>query len=327
MKLIQGQIETLLARTNLKVSFDEFLKSVEENFGSLGKIEKYFPINEGYEDANFLLETDKGRFVLKMFLAERTKGSVNSYVRILEECKSIDVPTIEMLTDFNDGLGFFGKGDPTYYIVTKFFEGENFQDNTPTVDEIVLFTSFLSQLNTLDFEVEETYDSWGNKNFGKEYEKRKHNLTKEQNLLIKPIYDEFIQIPLGAFSKSVIHGDLQRKHILKNKDGKYCLLDFGCMAYDPKVIELSTYLAWFALQEDTWPKKDEIYKKVVDTYLKTHSLTSEELESLPVLVKSSYASYYMVTSCLINDGDNSQETLEWNNFARKMLNLFDNFEG
>lgn len=243
-------------------------------------------------------------------------------MRILKECKNVDVPTTEILTDSNGGLGVFeNEGITTYYIITRFFEGKNFQDKTPTIEEIVLFATYLAKLNTLNFDVEETYDSWGNKNFGKEYAKRKDKLTEMQNSLIEPVFSEFTKIPLNTFSKSVIHGDLQRKHILRNKNNQYCLLDFGCMAYDPKVIELSTYLAWFALQKDTWNKKDEIYKKVVDEYTKVHKLSKEEINSLPTLIKSSYASYYMVTSYMVNEGDTSEETLDWHNRAKEMLKL------
>jgi len=322
MNQVMDDISKLLNRTNLKISFDEFLKKAEQLFPSIGSINRTIPIMEGYEDANFILETSRGKFVLKIFLEERTIENVESYAKVLRECKSVDVPTTEILLDFNDGLGFVeNNGIKTYFIITKYFDGENFQNITPTLKDIKIITVYLTKLNTLNFPVVETYDSWGNKNFGKEYESNKDKITIEQNNLVEPIYKQFANLDLSGFSKSVIHGDMQRKHVKKNLRGEYCILDFGCMANDPKVIDLSTYLAWFCFQEDTWNNKEQIYDEVLFNYDKIHYLSEMEIESLPILIKSSYAAYYLKTSILINEGDKSEETLDWHNKAKKMLEL------
>lgn len=319
---MENNINLLLKRTNLRVSFDEFLNEVQSKFASISKVESYSPINEGYEDANIILNTSSGKYVLKIFFAERELENINSYIKILRECKNAGVQTTEILTDFNNGLGLFeNNGVKTYYIITKFFEGKNFQNITPTNDDIKKVTQYLSKLNTLDFEVDHEYDSWGIKAFSEEYKKKKDKLTSEQCLLIKEIYLNYTKLDMSNFSKSVIHGDMQRKHVIKNNNNEYCILDFGCMAYDYKVIELSTFLAWFCLQEDTWKDKDLIYEDVLNIYNSIHNLTEEETSSLPLLIKVSYSAYYMTTSVMINEGDTSQETLDWHNRSKKMLEL------
>ncbi len=317
----------LLARTNIKYPFDRLLVNVQELFPSIGIIKNSLPIMEGYEDTNFILETSTGKFVLKIFLEERTLENVESYTKILRECKNVEVPTTEILLDFNDGLGFVKDNhSKTYFILTKYFEGENFQNITPTLNDIKIVTVYLSRLNTLNFPVVETYDSWGNKNFGKEYELNKNRITPEQNSLIQSVYEGLTKLDLAGFKKSVIHGDMQRKHVKKNTNGQYCILDFGCMAFDPKVIDLSTFLAWFCLQEDTWKDADKIYDEVLYEYDRIHYLSEMEIESLPILIKSSYAAYYLKTSILMNDGDKSEETLDWHNRAEKMLELTKNWK-
>lgn len=318
----QERINILLSRTNLKISFNNFLKDIQSKFSSIGNIDYYSPINEGYEDANFVLNASAGKFVLKVFLRDRKIENINSYVKILRECQNVGVPTTEILTDFNGGLGSIEtEGVITYYIITKFFEGLNFQNITPTLEDIKIITLYISRLNTLNFDAVEEYDSWGIKNFVREYKIKKDKLTPEQNSLIKDNYDNSLKIDISGFSKSVIHGDMQRKHVIKNSKGGYCLLDFGCMAHDVKVIELATYLAWFCLQEDTWKDKDSIFKEVLNIYNSTHHLSDKEILSLPVLIKTSYSAYYMTTSVMINEGDNSIETLDWHNRAKKMLEL------
>ena len=319
---MNNNIQKLLDRTNLNIPFDEFLKDIQNKFVSLGNIENYLPINEGYEDANFILNTSTGKFVLKIFLSDRKIENINSYIKILRECKNVGVPTTELLTDFNGGLGFTESNEiKTYYIITKFFEGNNFQNTTPTLNDIKTVTSYISKLNTLDFDVTAEYDSWGIKNFAKEYEIKKDKLTPDQNLLIKNNYENYLKIDMSNFSKSVIHGDMQRKHVIKNSNGQYCILDFGCMTYDYKVIELATYLAWFCLQEDTWKDKDLIYKEVLDIYNLTHHLSDNEIKIIPTLVKVSYSAYFMTTSVMINEGDKSEETLDWHDRSKRMLEL------
>lgn len=322
MKSNQDNTDTLLKRTDLTIPFDEFLENVQSKFSSLGNTINYSPINEGYEDANFLLNTLTDKFVLKIFEKNRELENINSYVKILRGCKNVGVPTTEILTDFNDGLGFAEyKGIKIHYIITKFFEGSNFQNITPTIVDIKTVASYISKLNTLNFPVVSEYDSWGIKNFTKEYEVNKDKLTPEQKSLIENIYSENIKIDMASFSKSVIHGDMQRKHVIKNNSGEYCILDFGCMAFDYKIIELATYLAWFCLQEDTWKDKDLICKEVLDIYNATHHLSQTEIDALSMLIKVSYSAYFMTTSVMINEGNKSEETLDWHSRAKKMLGL------
>lgn len=319
---MNNDINRLLTRTNLSISLKDFILEIQNKFPSIGIIDNYSPINEGYEDANIILNTITGKFVLKIFFAERKIENINSYVKILKECKNIDVQTTEILTDFNNGLGILEVDDiKTYYIITKFFEGINFQSRTPAIEDIRKVTECLAKLNTLNFEVVAEYDSWGIKAFPEEYKTKNDKLTPEQDSLIKDIYLAYSKLDMSTFSKSVIHGDMQRKHVLKSVTNEYCILDFGCMTIDYKVIDLAIYLAWFCLQEDTWKDKDLIFNEVVSIYNSTHNLTEQEVSTLPILVKTSYSAFYLSTSVMINEGDTSAETLDWHNKSKSMLEL------
>ena len=97
------------------------------------------------------------------------------------------------------------------------------------------------------------------------------------------------------------------------------------MAYDPKVIDLSTYLAWFCLAEDTWEQREEIFKTIMKAYGDHHLLSEEEIASIKPLVRASYAAYFQKTSELIYDGDQSAETVDWNVKSRTLLKLSANW--
>jgi Ser/Thr protein kinase RdoA (MazF antagonist) len=145
------------------------------------------------------------------------------------------------------------------------------------------------------------------------------NLSGDVKNIIFPIVSQMKAIDMSSFSKAVIHGDMQRKHVLKNIKNEYCILDFGCARTDYKVYDLSTYLAWFCLSHDTWAKKDEIFEKVIQKYTFIHNLSEKELISIPLLIKAAYASYYLKTTLLIQEGDLSDETKKWHNDSMKML--------
>lgn len=311
------KLRMLLSRTPLTQDFDHVLADVETQL-PIGKILFYKPINEGYEDANILIKTTTGQYVLKVFLTNRSDQAIADYTKILLECKKIGVKTTELVVGASGPIGIMGKAK---YIITIFFEGENFQHRTPTPADMIAGVRYLAKLNTLSFPIAETYDSWGNRNLAREHEALKNKLSPQELELINPALRGFKALNFSEFSKSVIHGDMQRKHLLKNTRGQYCILDFGCMAHAPKVIDLSTYLAWFCLAEDTWINRDLIYTSIVEEYTKTHNLSDIEHLSLKPLIRASYAAYFQKTSELIHDGDNSAETLDWHQKSKTILGL------
>lgn len=316
------ELRNLLSRTTLNMTFNEFLQQLEAIYPQVSKVERFEPILEGYEDANIKLFASTGIYVVKIFLKERTLQNVLDYIKVLEEARDKGIPVVPLIKGSEGNLSFIEEGGiRTPFFVSKFFEGENLQNTTPALDDIKAVAFYLAKLNTLDFPISVTYDSWGNRNLYQEYKKNKKELKAEQNALIEPVVTELGRIEYQQIRKGIIHGDIQRKHILKDKEGKYCILDFGSMGNAPIVYDISTFLAWFCLGKHTWSKRQEIIKIVLDEYAKFHKLSKEEIESLPTLVKASYASYYLKTSVLIKNGDTSQETKNWQSEAKDMLKL------
>lgn len=322
------QIESLIARTNLSVPFEDFLSFVVASSPNLGSLRGFKPILEGYEDANIYLQTDTGEYVLKIFSKDRTVQNVKDYAKVLEVAPTTGVPVIQLVFGTQGNLGTFENGGkPVYYLITKFFSGANFESRTPSRVDVFAVTEFIAKLNTLDFPVDESYDSWGNKNLLKEYLKSRNKLTNEQDQLLKPCIERFQSFDLSKCSKAVIHGDMQRKHVLKNDSGEYAILDFGCMSHDAKIIELSTFIAWFCLAPDTWDEREEIVQEVIKIYLQTHHLSEYEVSGLPILIEAAHASYFLRTSILRAEGDQSSETEVWWRQSQEMLMRMQDWTG
>lgn len=323
MNLNNVGIQSLLGRTAISSPFETFLRSLEQEYQPIGKIKIADPILEGYEAANFKLETDKGQYVLKIFEANRQKENIDSLIKVLVEAPKIDVPVPALVQGANGDLSTFTDGDKKiFYYITELFRGENFEHKVPSLEEIKIVTTHLAALNTLDFPVVEAYDSWGNKNLVQEFEKNTIKLSPAERQLVESIVNNMRDIDLQRFSKGVIHGDMQRKHVIKSDSGAYCIIDFGCMSNDAKIIDLSVYLAWFCLSKENRSQWGNIQQSVLEEYTKKHHLLESEVRALPVLIRASYATYFMTTSILIRQGDKSGETKQWNINAKEMLLSF-----
>src|SRR5258706_3038519 len=312
-------LQKLLSRTNLQIPFENFLEEVKKEY-NLEKIFNYSPILEGYENANIKIDTGKGKFVVKIFSKDVSDFEAESNVKVINESLKIGVRLTRLLEGKNGFLQKLSQGNKTLkYLLMYFFDGPNFEEQPLTIKDIVEVTRFLAKLNSFNFPVVSTYDSWGNKNLIKEYEKHKEKVSREVKEVIDPVISNLSQIDFSGFSHSIIHGDLQRKHVMKNSKGEYCILDLGCMRNDSRIYDVSIHLAWFCLGQNNWYDHNEIVKNVIDEYTKIHPLNQAELNSLFVLIKAAYAAYLLKTSLLIQDGDTTIETLEWFENAKEML--------
>ena len=183
--MLNEDIATLLERTALAVPFEEFLKEVEQTYPGLGNVTGAQPIMEGYEDANFRLSAQGGEYVIKLFLKDRSPQNVKDYVRVVEAARGVGVPTMVIVAG-NQGKLSYTAADGAPYMITEFFDGKWFK-TPPTLADMVQVTEFLAALNTLDFPVVSSYDSWGIAHFLDEYTQDRPRLSTEQDALVAPV--------------------------------------------------------------------------------------------------------------------------------------------
>ncbi len=298
----------LLKRVDLKVSLADHLAGVAEQF-SLGSVISYTLMRVGYEELNVKVRTVKGTFVVKVFSSEKSPQIIKDNVKGLVKLYRGNVPVTRVL---KAKKGYYYKTQNTYTVVMDFVEGQNFLKLRPTKKDIFSLTQSLARIHNFKFKVNRNYDSWGPVNFLKEYSYKKKYLNKEDTLLINSIKSEYQKIDFSKLRKSVIHGDMQREHVLKNKKGELCILDLGCMNYDPAVVDLAIFIAQFDEYADV--------NLIIKEYQKYHKLNKEELKALPVFIKTTYASYFMTANYRLKAlNDNSAQTLKWLKWGRDGL--------
>ena len=296
----------ILARTELQMPLESALERVSEAY-RIGNILHYRIIQMGYEDANIILETIKGKYVLKIFSKIKILRKINDNVKGLVEFRKAGVPTPKLLKSKGKYLLKIGK---SYLCLMEFFEGKSFEGRNVSEKELKNIVRFIAKIHGLKFKVKHNYDSWGVVNLIKEYKEKKRFLKAEDRKLIEPAVREFGKINFSKLRKSIIHGDLQRHHFLRNSNGKLCIIDLGCMDYNASVLDLAIFLALF-FPVNSAEKCRKMYDFVLGKYNSIRKLTKEEAKSIPILIRATYAVYLIAA--------NYNKSPYWIEFARKGL--------
>ncbi len=321
--------DSLLLRTNLTLSFDQLLKRVQENYPSLGRVLSYQPMHEGYDNANFKLKTSTGVYLLKVFSKNYTVRNVEDNIMVHNTLLREGVPVPEVISGETGQLLLaedLGKSK-VFLIVTGFFEGESLDRNGVDLRDIQIVSNYLRTVNSLKLEVSENYDGWGARNLPAEFEKKKQYLDFPTLKLVEPVVSSFKNIDFGPLPKRLIHGDLQRKHVLRNAKHEYLLIDFGCINFDARVLDAAIFLATFCFDEKNWDKRTGILEIFQLQYAEPLHLSAAEINAIPDLVRASYATYLL--NCLYLEfvhNDTSEQTRRWRDLSIRMLQLTTNWQ-
>ncbi len=309
-------MKDFLRRVDLADSLEEIIEDVTSK-AKIGKVISWEPIKEGYEELNIKVKTHKGFYVIKIFSKGKKYATIRGNIEGLINFSKARIPVPKLIPIGNHFLyKTRGKKGDTYICVMEFFNGMNFQEIGPTKKDIVVITKELAKIHMLPFRIHKNYDSWGTANLLAEFEYKKKYLNKKDLSLLKPIVDDFRKIDFNGLRKSIIHGDWQRKHVLKNSEGGYCILDLGVMDFNCRVIDLAIFLALFCFDAKS-EKNNNIFRMVIEQYEKTNKLSTREIKVLPFLIKATYAIYLLGSNYLIFCGDKSRQTREWLDFGRR----------
>ncbi len=315
--------QELLSRVDIAQPLDEVLQDIARQY-ELGRIERSQLITQGYDDLNVLLECERGRYVAKIFNKSKGSAVIEDYVRVQMTLARhrLPVPRIHTL----NGAGLFraaGRHQETLICVIEFFAGENFITNPPQRDDMLAVTRFLAALHQLPFDITPSYDSWGTLNLPREFARKQALVSDETRRLVAPLADAIASIKFGRVHKRIIHGDMQRKHVLKDGHGQYCILDFGCMDVSYPIVDLGIYLALFCLEGSSPSQAQQIIADVLKMYVSRAPLPTEHIALLGTLIRATWASYLLAADFLMRRGDRSRQTCQWRRFALTNLCAFD----
>jgi Ser/Thr protein kinase RdoA (MazF antagonist) len=315
--------EELLSRVDIAQPLDEALHDIARHY-DLGRIERSQLITQGYDDLNVLLVCDRGQYVAKFFNKSKASAVIADYVCVQMELARHRLPVPRIRTV--NGAGLFrvaGLRQETLVCVSEFFAGEDFVASPPQRDDMLAMTRFLAALHRLPFDISPSYDSWGTLNLPGEYARKQALVSDETRRLVAPLADAIASMKFGRAHKRIIHGDMQRKHVLKDGLGRYCVLDFDCIDYSYPIVDLGIFLALFCLEGSSPSQAQQIIADVLEAYKACAPLPSGHIALLGTLIRATWASYLLAADVLMREGDRTRQTRQWRRFAVTSLRTFD----
>lgn len=279
---------------------------------SLGKyVSHRFP-EFGYEDFNVVLQTSKGTYFVKIFGSFRSLEECKRYIHIMEYVRKKGIP-YPFLYKSNKGVlhTIYIDTVTVYLCVQEYIDGKNLfeLDYNLTQKDAKFFIRQAASVNALSVNPPFVYDSWATINLGKIYQTKGHAL-KDSSIQegIELIVEEFRKVDIKKLPHCFVHGDMIKTNMMKDKNGRFFVLDFAVSNYYPRIVELSVLIC-FLLFDFIHPEKlQKVCRFAASEYQKYIILTEEELKILPLFVKATFASYML--SATYEKNKNNSESLE-----------------
>ena len=282
-------------------------------------------LDVGYEDFNFILETKKGKYFVKIFANFRTDSNCHRYMDVMLHVIERGVSFPKLLKS-NQGHFHIIKINNTRLrlCVMEYVDGDTYfhLGQKPTTDEIKEIVHQTVLINSIDIKPSFFYDSWAIENLLKEFEKGGKFLKPEEMKIIKPLIEEFKNMKIEDLPHCFVHGDLISTNIMKDKSGKIWIIDFSVSNYYPRVQELAVMACNILFDENDKRKTEKNFKIALEEYQKTIKLTQEELEVLPAYIKLAHAMHVLSANYeKVVEKNDSEENEYWINQGRMGLNL------
>ena len=311
-----------LARADIAQPLGSVLCEIASHY-QLGRVRSRRIFTQGYDDLNILLTCERGQYVAKLFNRTKSLAAIEDHVRVQLALWQHHLPIPRMLAPNGNAIYRVpGQTRETVVCVSEYFAGEDFVRRVPTRDDILAITRFLANLHKMSIKIGHIYDSWGTLNLPREFARKQEFVSDETARLVAPLADAIGNIRFGRARKCVIHGDLQRKHVLKDDTGRLCVLDFGCMDYSYPIVELGIFLALFCLEGVKPHHAQGIVADVLEEYHCQAPLPAHHIALLETIIRATWASYLLTAEYLMHQGDRSRQTRQWRRFALRQLSAY-----
>ena len=277
-------------RINLNFPLEILSKEICKVY-ELGNFVENKLIEIGYEDYNYVLTTNKGKFVVKVFSNLRTDEDCNNLANraSIPEKYGFSCPKI---------LQMSGGGDSNLYITTinnvkfrlivmEYVSGKDFftLNELPSIEDLQYIAKETAKLNKIDFRPPFVYDLWAIINFEKEYLKNIKYIKDESKALIDAAYNEFKLIDFSKLKYGYVHGDIIETNVLRDENKKLWFIDFSVANYLPRIVDLAVTICDLCLDLNSKQKTLERTKAYLNAYESIFPLTEYEKECLKTFIK------------------------------------------
>lgn len=309
---------------NINEIIDEVVK-----FYDLGNILSFKYLNEGYEDYNIKLNSDKGVFNLKLFAnnqlgdyskTRREKDVVERLVDILLAAEKQNIRSPQLFRNKNN-LIFRGKDNIVGFLY-KWIEGDTFYNLgiVPTKQELENVISQIAKFNQIHLKPTYYNDIWALINIQKLYKKVQSFLSAEDKRLLEFVLKAYQKIPFDRLPKCLVHGDLTKGNIIKTSSNEIYIIDFSVSNWTYRIIEIGLIASNFMFDPINKTSLKRRVEEACFLYQKYNNLEDSELSSAYDIALAS-VSMELLGSRWRQEflDDKSEETDYWLNLGRQSL--------
>ena len=260
----------------------EFLKQFD-----IGSLVSLTGISEGIENTNYLVQTDKARFILTLFEKRVNPQELPYFLELMTHLaqKGISCPLPVAAKNGETLLLLCGKKA----CLTTFLNGNAAEKITPehcgqlgaAMAKMHLAGRDFSRFRKNDLSV----DGWevllGK--IGKAADTVTDGLFNEMTEIFQTVKSRFpTDLPQG-----VIHADLFPDNVFFSGDELSGIIDFYFACNDALVYELAVCLNAWCFDQDTWDFNPAKAKNMIEEYDRIRPLSDAEKEALPILASGS----------------------------------------
>lgn len=276
-------------------------------------------VEVGYEDCNVVIETEKGKYLAKMFSKERSKQDIDRYTKIMEKVVEAGVNHPELITT-TDGSTVYQDSGITL-ILMRFIEGSTFFElnRTPDDEERRLVIEQAAKVNNINHKPPYLFDSWAIPNIKTMLDRVREFMKPDDLALVEQVIAQYDGIPVSDLPHTFVHGDFTKANVLKGNDGKIYILDFSVANWYPRIQELAVIAANLLHDEVGTTLRDRC-DIAADEYSRFNPLTEEERRFLyPYALAGVAMELIGAHKERYINGNDSEETQYWFNLGREGL--------
>ena len=318
--------EEFYDRINLNTNLDHISKEICKKYNLDDYISDEL-ILVGYEDFNYILNTTKGKYCVKIFNKERTNKDVNNYIDRIELASTLNINTPKVYRVKNNCLQIIDINNNQYRLcVFEYVNGKSFYDlnEIPTEKEIKEIIKQMVYIHNAKLDSEYIYDKWTITNFIKEYKDKKNYLDKKYIDIFNKLTNRLKKVDFNKLVYSFVHGDIISSNVMKDKNNKLWIIDFAVSNYLPRIVDLAVTSCNLCLNPTSKAKTIESTKMILEEYQKYIKLNEYELETFPLFYDLANAMGILQISYLNSIGEASDEDKFWLEESEKGLSFSDN---
>lgn len=168
--------------------------------------------------------------------------------------------------------------------VTEYIQGKSLYDleRNPNQDEIKEIVRQMANIHKSTQNLNYIYDNWTITNFKQEFEDKAKYLNNKYLTKFEELKRKYEKINIEKLPHTFIHGDIITSNIIKDKNNKLWLIDFGVSNYLPRITDLVVSACDLCLELDSKEKTVSNIKMLIEEYEKYSKLTDYEKQVFPL---------------------------------------------